>query len=148
MQSQSPIKRPRFLSRRALKLLIVDGTGVALSLTFAVLIRFDFQPPEVDIGDLLQLLGGVVFIKLLLFYCFRQFHILPDFFSIPDLRRLVLANGYASVVVILVGWKDLIGYQPPRGVLAIDFLLCLVAITGVRLGLRLRRERMRQNPVN
>ena len=37
---------------------------------------------------------------------FRQLHILPDYFSIPDLKRLALSVAYASVVVGLLHWHE------------------------------------------
>ena len=133
-----PLKtRPVF--RRALKLLAVDGMAFALSLALALLIRFDFAWPG-ELAAAGKLLVGVVVVKLLLFYCFRQFHILPDFFSIPDVGRLFLSNIYASTVVTLPAWGSLVGYQPPLGVFAVDLLLSFLAVCAIRLGLRLRRE--------
>lgn len=137
---------PRPASRRALKLLAADGAAFSLSLPIALLIRNDFAVPEQAWIELAKLLVGVVGVKLVLFYSFRQFHILPDFFSIPDLWRLFLSNVYASVVAVLVNWESLFGYEPPLGVFAVDFLLSFCAVSAIRLGLRLRREHRRKQP--
>ncbi len=127
-----------------MKLLVADGAAFAISVTLALLIRHDFTVPNESLPHLLELLGGVVGAKLLLFYCFRQFHILPDFFSIPDLLRLLVSNFYASLVISLVAWDDLAGYQPPWGTFAIDFLLSFCGVSAIRLGLRLRREQWKK----
>ncbi len=125
---------------------MADGVAFAVSFALALLIRHDFNVPQQSLPHLLELVGGVVGVKLLLFYCFRQFHILPDFFSIPDLLRLFSSNVYASVVVMLPAWEELIGYQPPLGTFAIDFLLSFCGVSAVRLVLRLRRESQRRQP--
>ena len=113
------------------------------SLWLSYLIRFDFSIPAKHQLTLVEMLLLVVLIKLVLFFCFRQVHILPDFFSIPDLVRLFLANAYASVVVALFGWGQMFSVPPPRGVLAIDLFLSFIALASIRLALRIRRERIR-----
>lgn len=142
----APKRRQPLLARRAVKLLFVDGLAFATSLTLALAIRFDFQAPNLPLPPLHQLIGAVVLVKLILFYCFRQFHILPDFFSIPDLSRLFLSNAYASCVVALVGWESLLGFDLPLGVITADFVLSFLAVGGIRLALRLRREFARKQP--
>ena len=77
-----------------------------------------------------------------------QFYGLLSYFSIPDLRRLLVALGIGSAVpsavwvfsrVMAVEMPDYLVL--PGGVIAIDFALSVLTISTFRLGCRLYRER-------
>src|SRR5436190_23993317 len=53
------------------------------------------------------------------------------------------AIAISSLVTALVWMIWGAGYAPPRGVIALDFVFCLVALTGIRLAMRTARESMR-----
>lgn len=130
-------------SLRALKFIAADGFAFGVSLCVSIAIRYDFDIPRALQLALPELVFWVVVAKLVVFYCFRQFHILPDFFGIKDLQRLVLANLYVSVIVALVDWGSFLVLSPPRSIFAVDFLISLMFLAGLRLALRMRRERLR-----
>lgn len=134
-------------SRRALKFVAVDGLAFVFSLVAAFLIRFDFRLPDECLLVLPEIVVWVVVAKLLVFYCFRQFHILPDYFGVRELRRLAFSSGYTSLALGLMDWEFLVEYSPPRSIFVVDFLLSLMMLGGVRMALRLRRERLRRGIV-
>jgi FlaA1/EpsC-like NDP-sugar epimerase len=134
---------PGFHSRRALKFLAVDGLAFLVSLLLAFGFRFDFNLPEECILALPELLLWVVTSKLVIFYCFRQFHILPDYFGIAELRRLALANMYTSLALGMLDWEYVVSYSPPRTTFLVDCLVSFLLLAGVRLALRVRRQKMR-----
>lgn len=134
---------PGIHSRRALKFVVVDGFAFALSLLLSVAIQFDFRVSEECLVAVPELAFWVVIAKLFVFFFFRQFHILPDYFGIRELRRLAWANGYISLALGIMDWEFLVSYSPPKSIFVIDFLFSLLFLGGVRLALRLRRERMR-----
>lgn len=148
MNNTSPQPEPSrpWRASRALKFLVADGLAFGAGLVLSLAIRFDFELPPDCLAALPQLLTWVISGKLLMFYCFRQFHILPDYFGVRDLRRLAMAAAYASLVAGLVAWESLVGYSPPSTVFVIDFLSSLFFLAGLRLALRFRRERMRRSP--
>lgn len=134
---------PGIHSRRALKFVGVDGLAFLSSLLLSIAIQFEFRIPEECLVALPELAFWVVLAKLFVFFFFRQFHILPDYFGINELRRLAWANGYTSLALGIMDWDFLVSYSPPKSVFVIDFLVSLLLLGGVRLALRLRRERMR-----
>ncbi len=105
-------------TRRALKFLAVDGFSFVVSLVAAFLIRFDFRPPDECLLVLPEIVLWVLAAKLLVFYCFRQFHILPDYFGMRELRRLAFSSGYTSLALGLMDWEFLVEYNPPRSIFA------------------------------
>jgi FlaA1/EpsC-like NDP-sugar epimerase len=80
-------------------------------------------------------------LKLVLLYAFGQFSGLLSYFSVPDFQRILYATGSSSLMLFLLRsfWS---GYPvSSRGVILIDFILSTFGIAGVRLLLRLFRER-------
>ncbi len=149
-------------------------------------VRFDISPPA-EFRDLMSrkwMLETVV--NLVFLFIFGQFAGVLSYFSVPDLKRIVIATGTAALVTWGVGnyvlgshtlpaipvgsgstsaasdkdhtgadaatatpgdptSKDVKDYRRkdaiPRGVLLLDFILSTVGVVGIRLGLRLVRER-------
>ena len=135
-------------SWRALKFLMADGLALSASLTLAILIHFDLAPTAECLAALPVILSWVVLSKLMLFYCFRQFHILPDFFGLHELKRLALAVCYSTAAILLLDWRYVTGYSPPRSVFIVDALLSLVFLAGLRTALKLRHEQRRDSTAN
>jgi FlaA1/EpsC-like NDP-sugar epimerase len=82
----------------------------------------------------------VLLLKLLTLYIFGQFAGLLSYFSIPDLRRLLYSSGLSTSIMFLAYYSGTLKLAP-RGVLLIDFLLCLTGLAMLRLGFRMIRER-------
>jgi FlaA1/EpsC-like NDP-sugar epimerase len=129
--------------RRLAILLSIYGFVIATSFYVAYEVRFDFLvAPEFQTSRL-AFIGLVIGLKLLALVWAGQLGSMLTFFSIPDFLRLFWAMVGASLVLfiprLLLGNTD---YAPPRGVLLVDFLLCFGGLCGLRLAVRLYRERI------
>lgn len=119
------------------------GFVIATSFYVAYEVRFDFLVAPEFQATRLAFLGLVVGLKLLALIGAGQLGSMLTFFSIPDFLRLFWAMVGASLVLfiprLLLGNTD---FAPPRGVLLVDFLLCFGGLCGLRLAVRLYRERI------
>ena len=111
----------------------------ALSLAAAYLLRFDFDIPAWVMATALPIGATAVAIKLAGMMCFHQFDGLLTYFSRPDLRRLVFACVSSSLVLGVIRLAHGVSFAPPRGVLLIDLLVCIVLLSALRLGFRWAR---------
>jgi FlaA1/EpsC-like NDP-sugar epimerase len=113
---------------------------LVVSLVFSLLLRFDFSVPDrywLAFGDWSP---GVVLFKLIVLGVAGQYRSLLTFFSFPDAKRLFNALGVAAVVEA-AAWVLLRGQgMPPRGVIAVDFIISFVGLAGLRMGMRILRE--------
>lgn len=128
-------------SKRAAVLVLLYASITAFSFYFAYEVRFDFVVDTEHQQERLHLLWLVISVKLLALFFARQMGIMVTFFGVPDFFRLCLALLVSALLLIMprfVGYGDLC---PPRGVLLIDFLVCLAVLCSFRLGARLFRER-------
>jgi FlaA1/EpsC-like NDP-sugar epimerase len=112
-----------------------------LSLWLSYQLRFDFDVPSSQAVNFTGILLWVLGVKLVLLYFFRQFQILPGYFSIPGLLRIIYAMLTGSAILGVA--RSLLGSQfaPPRGVILLDFFMSVMAVASIRLVLRLLRER-------
>ena len=123
-------------------LLTLIYTAVAVaSLYLAYEIRFDFAIPLVHQEERLSVLWLVILIKLLALLLARQMGSMITFFGVPDFCRLCVALMASAGLLIVLRFAGYTHFSPPRGVLLIDFLVCLAAFCSFRLGARLFRER-------
>ena len=130
------------LNRRTAILASLYALIVCFCLYLAFEIRFDFIVPEQHQADRVRLLPVAVAIKLLALVMARQLGSLMTYFSIPDLLKLGWAMVGSSGVLFLLRLTELPNLSAPRGVLLVDFMLCLGALCVGRLGTRLYRERI------
>src|SRR5262245_1110152 len=124
-------------------LLLVYAAELAASLWLAYEIRFDFLVEAQHQHERLLVLTWLVPLQLALLGLFHQLNPLLGYFSTPDLARMFHALTISCLMLagVWVIWGA--GFAPPRGVIALDFVFCLVGLTGVRLALRTVRESMR-----
>lgn len=124
-------------------ILLMYTVILGASFTLAFLLHFEFRLP-IDQLEILQhhILWFVPF-KLVILLTVGQCAGLLSFFSIPDLRRLVLGLGFSSFVMVAIWYYMGGSATPPRGVIAADFLLALLGLATVRLVFRLIREGVR-----
>ncbi len=126
--------------RRFALLLCLYGLELGASLWLAYELRFDFLLEPTYQRERLFVLLWLVPLQLLLLGLFHQLNTLPGYFSTPDLARIFHALTLSGVITGVVWiWRGQ-DFAPPRGVIVLDFVLCLVGLTGVRLALRTLRE--------
>ena len=125
---------------RLLALVVAYAIILFGSLVFSLLLRFDFSVPERYWIDFQNWSPWVVLFKLILLGVAGQYGSLLTFFSFPDAKRLFIALGTAALVMAVV-WFLLSGQgMPPRGVVALDFIVSFVGLVGLRMGMRIVRE--------
>ena len=78
--------------------------------------------------------------QLILLGLFHQLNTLLGYFSTPDLARMFHALTISAIIALVVWVVWGAGFAPPRGVIVLDFVFCLVGLTGARLALRTFRE--------
>src|SRR4051794_19273650 len=123
-------------ARRAAQVLI-DGLVVALAWWLAFALRFDSGIPD-RYSTLLW--GTILFVvpaKLIVFALFRLYHKLWRFVDQKDFEAIFQAVAIctAGLVVALFLFSPQ-GTDPPRGVIALDFLLTLAGVAGTRFLVR------------
>jgi FlaA1/EpsC-like NDP-sugar epimerase len=123
------------ITRRLLQL-CVDAGIVALAYYLAFVLRFDNGMP----GRYRDLLGGTILLvvcgKLMIFGAFGLYHKLWRFIDQKDFERVVQAVLVSTLVVVGAFFLWPGETNPPRGVVALDFLLTLALIAAVRFGVR------------
>lgn len=125
---------------RFVALVLAYASILVGSLVFSLLLRFDFSVPEQYWEAFGDWSPGVILFKLIVLGVAGQYRSLLTFFSFPDAKRLFIALGIAAVVEAIV-WVFLRGQgMPPRGVIAVDFILSFVGLVGLRMGMRILRE--------
>jgi FlaA1/EpsC-like NDP-sugar epimerase len=121
-------------------LLCVYALELTASLWLAYELRFDFMVEAKFQQERLVVLCWLIPLQLLLLGLFHQLNTLLGYFSTPDLARMFHALTISLVIALVVWgvWGE--GAAPPRGVIVLDFIFCLVGLTGARLALRTFRE--------
>ena len=126
---------------RLFTVLVIYSIGLLAALALSYQLRFDFHPPALEAALALHTAWWIIPMKLIMLLFIGQFAGLLSYFSIPDLRRLIISLGSASAIVMAV-WVVTDGrLAPPRSVIVADFLLSLLFLSGIRLFFRLIRER-------
>ena len=120
----------------------IDACLVALAYYLAFVLRFDAGIPDRYEELLVETVGFVVVMKLCLFAAFGLYSKLWRFVDQNDFQSIVKAVVVASFV--LIGALFLLSptaADPPRGVIALDFLLTLTLVAGARFLIRAVVER-------
>jgi len=126
---------------RALALLTLYALILSACRYVAYELRFDFLVArEFQEERLVSLLFNIP-VKLLFLVFFRQFGSLLTYFSVPDLLRIAAAMASANLVTYLLRLGITPGGASPRGVVLIDFVLSVGALSLIRLAFRIYRER-------
>jgi FlaA1/EpsC-like NDP-sugar epimerase len=121
-----------------------DACLVALAYYLAFVLRFDVGAPPRYEALLLDTILFVVVVKVSLFAAFGLYSKLWRFVDQTDFESIIKAVVVSSFV--LIGALFLLSISPadpPRGVIALDFLLTLALIAGARFLVRAAIERPR-----
>lgn len=120
------------MSLKKIAVFFHDVSACALAWYLAFLLRFNFLIPEANRQSLLWSMAIVVPLQSLVFWRFGLYRSLWRFASLPDLRRIVMAVGMASLVsamaLFLYQRLDLV----PRSVFVLHPLLLVLSMGGSR----------------
>lgn len=119
--------------------MVSDVAVIAVSFISAFQLRFDFSIPPEHWERFLFSIPIVLIVRVAAFYWFRLHTGLWRYISLPDFREIFKAVTLSSVVILAV-IVIFLGHGFPRWVLFVDWLLCLVLISGTRLAIRMMRE--------
>jgi FlaA1/EpsC-like NDP-sugar epimerase len=121
-------------------LFILYAAELVACLWIAYELRFDFAVAATEQRERYFVLLWLVPLQLILLGLFHQLTPLLGYFSTPDLARMFHALTISAVIASIVWLVWGAGFAPPRGVIVMDFVFCLVGLTGLRLALRTFRE--------
>ena len=120
----------------------VDACLLALAYYLAYVLRFDSGIPARYESLLWDTIALTVAMKLVIFAMFGLYSKLWRFVDQKDFESILKAVVVSTVGLIVVLFLFSIGrHDPPRGVLALDFLLSLVLVSGARFAVRAVVER-------
>lgn len=126
--------------RRAM-VMMAHGVVFAASLAMAFLLRFDFQLQPHHYDQIASTLPLFVLVKLSVFLAFRQYAGWWRYVSVDDLVQMIKATGVSMLV--LAGAVFVSGLREyPRSIFVLDALVTLGVLSGLRVGIRLVRERL------
>jgi FlaA1/EpsC-like NDP-sugar epimerase len=132
------------VSRHRIWQIFADAGLVAAAWYVAFQVRFDKGvPARYDEFLGLDVFLAVVGVTMAVFVAFGLYDHWWRYVSIRDMWRLFLAVTVASTAAVLVLylWNPVNGWRLPRGIIAIDWMLVLALVTGVRLLVRTLIER-------
>ena len=120
----------------------VDACLLGLAYYLAYVLRFDSGIPTRYETLLWDTIALTVAMKLVIFAMFGLYSKLWRFVDQKDFESILKAVVVSTVGLIVVLFLFSIGkHDPPRGVLALDFLLSLVFVSGARFAVRAFVER-------
>jgi FlaA1/EpsC-like NDP-sugar epimerase len=126
----------------------VDACLIALAYYLAYVLRFDSGIPDQYEDLLAATIGLVVVVKLALFAAFGLYSKLWRFVDQADFESIVKAVVVSSFALIGLTFLFSPGdVDPPRGVIALDFLLTLALVGGARFLVRAIVERPLRGPL-
>jgi len=125
---------------RILLLQLLYGAVLAASLYAAFQLRFDFYPAPY-MGRFKLGLVISLGLTLPLLWIFGQFRSLLSYFGLPDAQKIVVATSLANLGLLAINYLNLGILNPPRGVVALNFVFATVGLIVARLTIRILRER-------
>ena len=125
---------------RTVLAMLHDFVAAAFAWTFAYLLRFNFDPPDNFIDEMLRTLLWVAPLQGIIFWRFGLYQGLWRYASVTDLRRIFLAVLTAAGMIPLVLWMFRISAIVPRSVLIFNPVLLLLIMGGSRFIYRIWKE--------
>jgi len=139
---------PSSVNARRVGQVLVDAGLLALAYYLSYVLRFDEGVPGRYENLLEQTIFVVVSMKLLVFALFGLYSKLWRFVDQKDVEAIVKAVVTSTFVLIAALFLLSLGRtDPPRGVIALDFLLTLAFVTGSRFVVRGLTERPLRGPI-
>jgi FlaA1/EpsC-like NDP-sugar epimerase len=130
-----------FLRNRYIPL--IDALLIVMSVLGAYAIRLDLVFYVMYQPSAMWMVGVAIFIKPIVYYLFGLYRRVWVYASIQELKLIAVAVTTATMIVSLVMWAlfnqhVFIGF--PRSVLAVDWMLSLLCVGGVRFAMRVLAE--------
>ena len=135
----SPLKRIIFF-------IFFDIILSLITLQLAYLLRFNFEVPTHFINNFFQIFIVLMSIKFIVFIYFRLYRTAWRFFSLYEVKKIMLAHViiYGVFTLIFYAFQDQI-VTLARSIIIIDFFLSMIAITFLRLFKRMVIENNTNN---
>ena len=131
---------PTTMLRRVGLAVLYYAVGV-LGMGLAYALRFDWAIPSEDLPKIWWACGLAAFVQVGVLAAFGQTKVIASFFSLMDLKWILVANGVSTVAILLAVTMRVVWV--PRGVLSLDLILVTVGVVGVRVALRYWGERQK-----
>lgn len=129
----------RFVRRSLVVLTHLAIWVSAWAVSFAL--RFDtFPPPSEYVAIALRVLPLVLLVRAVTFWRAGLFHGVLRYAGVPDLLTLLRATVVGSVILSTLGFF-VHPLWAPRSIFVLEALLCLAGTAGLRLGVRIVRDR-------
>ncbi len=122
---------------------IVHLVIICASYLISFLLRFDFKINDYYLLVISKTIFILILVKMGIFFCYRLFSSLLRYASIDDVWRIIKANFFSSIIFILAIIFIYNTYGYPRSIFFIDFVLCTMFTSSLRLAARLFREKFR-----
>ncbi len=135
-------------TKRALFFIIGDILISIFTLFLAYLLRFNFSIPKTYLHNFIEIAFILIFLKIAFYYIFKLYFVNWRFFSLKELKSLILATTLAYIVggAILVIFREY--FIPfPRSVIIIDYFLSILFIGFFRISKRLIYEKLSTNKI-
>jgi lipopolysaccharide/colanic/teichoic acid biosynthesis glycosyltransferase len=124
-----------------LGVLVIYAISLVTGFWLSYELRSDFQATGQDYMEFKRCLPWMVLPQLVLLFWRGQMRGLLSYFSIPEMRRTATALAIALGLQICLCYLVLGREIPTRSIFIMDFILCFFALCGVRMAVRLLRER-------
>ena len=127
------------MNRRALMIGLMDIFCILLAWYGALWMRFDFKLSDIPGNYMLTLshyIPWIIVLTLVVYAVFKLYHSIWSFFSLHELFRVVCAYLVLSVIYLLL---TLTGFNLPRSVYALGWLLSFIFAAGLRISYRILR---------
>jgi lipopolysaccharide/colanic/teichoic acid biosynthesis glycosyltransferase len=124
--------------------LAIYSVSLTFSFWLAYQLKSDFRITRQDYEEFARFLPLIVLPQLIFLVWRGQLRGLLSYFSIPEMRKTVLALAAALVFQAGLCYSLQGRLVPPRTILLMDFVLSFSTLCGVRMGLRLFREQVSQ----
>jgi FlaA1/EpsC-like NDP-sugar epimerase len=128
------------MDKRTLLAMLHDIAAAAVAWCFAYLLRFNFEPPDNLVDEMIRTLIWVTPLQGVIFWRFGLYQGFWRYASVADLRRIFLAVLTAAALIPLVLWMFRVSAVVPRSVLVLNPVLLLLIMGGSRFGYRLWKE--------
>ncbi len=125
---------------RVAALLMIHSAAFSAVLYVAFFLRFDFDIPARMTERFKESIPVLVGIKLLVFYFLGSFFGWWRFITFSDLVAITRAALVSALLLVAVEYFTERSFGVPRSIIAIDFVLTVCAIGGLRSCVRFSRE--------